>query len=142
MNFKIYSQEPEPMPIVLYAEDDIEHREMMRAILQDTGIILVEATNGIEALQKAKSQPPDLILLDLFMPKLDGHGVMQALKSDPRTRNIPIIVLSAWSTSENRKRARNSGARSFVAKPYDPTELVKLVHNHLAGKPNSKPLPA
>jgi len=130
------------MPIVLYAEDDVEHREMMRVIMQGTGITLVEATNGVEALEKAKDQPPDLILLDLFMPKLDGHGVMEALKSDPKTENIPIIVLSAWSTGENRKRARGAGARSFIAKPYDPAELMQLVNSHLSGKLDSKPLPA
>jgi len=129
------------MPTVLYAEDDVEHREMMRVILQGTDITLVEATNGVEALQKVKSQPPDLILLDLFMPKLDGHGVMEALKSDPKTKDIPIIVLSAWSTGDNRKRARGAGAGCFIAKPYDPVELMQLVNNHLAGKPNSKPLP-
>ena len=130
------------MPTVLYAEDDIEHREMMRVILQGTGITLIEATNGVEALQKVKSQPPDLILLDLFMPKLDGHGVMEALNSDPRTKNIPIIVLSAWSTGDNRKRARGAGARSFIAKPYDPVELMQLVNDHLAGNPNPKSLMA
>lgn len=130
------------MPTVLYAEDDVEHREMMRVILQGTDITLVEATNGVEALQKVKHQRPDLILLDLFMPKLDGHGVMEALQSDPQTKNIPIIVLSAWSTGDNRKRARGAGARSFIAKPYDPVELMQLVNNHLSGKPNSKPLPA
>jgi twitching motility two-component system response regulator PilH len=130
------------MPTVLYAEDDIEHREMMRVILQGTGITLIEATNGVEALQKVKSQPPDLILLDLFMPKLDGHGVMEALNSDPHTKNIPIIVLSAWSTGDNRKRARGAGARSFIAKPYDPVELVQLVNNYLADDPNPKSLTA
>lgn len=130
------------MPIVLYAEDDVEHREMMRVIMQGTGITLVEATNGVEALEKAKTQPPDLILLDLFMPKLDGHGVMEALKSDPKTKNIPIIVLSAWSTGDNRQRARGAGARSFIAKPYDPVELMQLVNSHLSGNLDSNPLPA
>jgi len=115
---------------------------MMRVIMQGTNITLVEATNGVEALEMAKDQPPDLILLDLFMPKLDGHGVMEALKSDPKTENIPIIVLSAWSTGDNRKRARGAGARSFIAKPYDPAELMQLVNSHLSGKLESKPLPA
>ena len=128
------------MPTVLYAEDDVEHREMMRVILQGSNITLVEASNGVEALQAVQKQRPDLILLDLFMPKLDGHGVMEALKSDPKTKDIPIIVLSAWSTGDNRKRARGAGARSFIAKPYDPIELMQLVNSHLAGKPNSKPL--
>jgi twitching motility two-component system response regulator PilH len=119
------------MPTVLYAEDDMEHREMMRVILQDSNITLVEASNGVEALQAVHKQLPDLILLDLFMPKLDGHGVMEALRSDPATRNIPIIVLSAWSTGDNRKRARSAGAKDFIAKPYDPIELMKMVNSYL-----------
>lgn len=119
------------MPTVLYAEDDIEHREMMRVFLKNTDITLVEACNGQEALQKIRHQQPDLILLDLFMPRLDGHGVMEALKSDPETRHIPIIILSAWATGENRKRARQTGAMDFIAKPYDPIELLKLIKNHL-----------
>jgi CheY-like chemotaxis protein len=120
------------MPTILYAEDDIEHRDMMRVIMKNTNFTLVEASNGQEALQKIHHQHPDLILLDLFMPKLDGHGVMEALKSDPDTRHIPIIVLSAWSTGDNRKRAKNSGAIDFIAKPYDPIELVNAVQNYLA----------
>ncbi|MBN1992532.1 MAG: response regulator [Anaerolineae bacterium] len=122
------------MPTILYAEDDVEHREMMRVILKDTDITLVEATNGQEALQKIQHQHPDLVLLDLFMPKLDGHGVMEALKSDPETSHIPIIVLSAWSTGDNRKRARSAGALEFIAKPYDPVELVSVVRDYLAGR--------
>jgi CheY-like chemotaxis protein len=104
---------------------------MMRVILKNTDITLVEACNGQEALQKIKHQHPDLVLLDLFMPKLDGHSVMEALKSDPDTRHIPIIVLSAWSTGDNRNRAKNAGAKDFIAKPFDPIELVKIVKNHL-----------
>ncbi|MBN1220276.1 MAG: response regulator [Anaerolineae bacterium] len=119
------------MPTILYAEDDFEHREMMRVILKNTGITLVEACDGQEALQKIEHQHPDLVLLDLFMPKLDGHSVMEALKSDPDTRHIPIIVLSAWSTGDNRNRAKNAGAKDFIAKPFDPIELVKIVKNHL-----------
>ena len=83
------------MPTVLYAEDDAEHRAMMQVILKNSDITLIEASNGQEALQQVQKQSPDLILLDLFMPKLDGHGVMEALKSDPDTKHIPIIVLSA-----------------------------------------------
>ena len=122
------------MSIVLYAEDDAEHREMMRVILKNTDITLVEACDGQETLQKVKHLHPDLILLDLFMPRLDGHGVMEALSSDPETRHIPIIVLSAWPTADNRKRARNCGARGFITKPYDPVELVKMVNDQLREK--------
>lgn len=132
------------MPTVLYAEDDPEHRNMMRMTLKDANIILIEAVDGQEALQKIETQHPDLIVLDLFMPRLDGFSVMETVRANPRTRHIPIIVLSAWPTGDNRKRTRKAGASEFVAKPYQPRALVKLIKNTLAGQANlvpSKPKP-
>ena len=121
------------MPTILYAEDDSEHRTMMRIIMKNTDITLVEANNGQEALQKIQYQRPDLILLDLFMPRVDGYGVMEALKANPETRSIPIIVLSAWPTGDTKKRTKEAGAIDFIAKPYDPFELVRVVKDQLAG---------
>ena len=125
------------MPTILYAEDDSEHRIMMRIIMKNTDITLVEANNGQEALQKIQYQRPDLVLLDLFMPKVDGYGVMEALKANPETQNIPIIVLSAWPTIDTRKRTEQAGAIDFIAKPYDPFELVKVVKDQLSQAPIS-----
>jgi CheY-like chemotaxis protein len=120
------------MPTILYAEDDSEHRIMMRIILKNTDITLIEAQNGQEALKKIQFQRPDLILLDLFMPRVDGYAVMEALKANPETRDIPIIVLSAWPTKDSRRRSQEAGAVTFIAKPYDPFELVRIVREQLA----------
>ncbi len=122
--------------ILLYAEDDSEHRMMMRLIIKETNATLVGAANGREAIQKIQEQQPDLVLLDLFMPELDGFGVMEALKSNPETKHIPIIIVSACLDAENRKQARQAGALDFIAKPYDPIELIKLVDRHLTGRVN------
>ena len=139
------------MPTVLYAEDDPEHRDMMRMALKNTNISLIEAVDGLEALRKIEEQSPDLIVLDLFMPRLDGFSVMEAVKSNLRTRHIPIIVLSAWPTGDNRKRTREAGASVFVAKPYQPSQLVALIEKTLANqsglvpyqpKPDTSPLRA
>ena len=119
------------MPTVLYAEDDSEHRIMMRLIMKNTDITLIEAHNGQEALQKIQYQRPDLILLDLFMPRVDGYGVMEALKANPQTRDIPIIVLSAWPTKDILRRTKQAGANDFIAKPYDPFKLVEIVKEQL-----------
>ena len=124
------------MPTVLYAEDDLEHREMMRMALKHTDIVLIEAADGQEALSKIEAQSPDLILLDLFMPRLDGFSVMEAVKANPRIRHIPIIVLSAWPTGDNRKRTRQAGAVEFVAKPYELVKLVTLIRKVLASQSN------
>ncbi len=125
------------MPTVLYGEDDKEHRIMMRFYLRNTDITLLEASNGQEVLQKIQEHRPDLILLDLFMPKLDGYGVMQALKANPDTKDIPIIVISAWPTGINRKRAQEAGAVDFIIKPYDPFRLVKIIEDKLADEAES-----
>ncbi len=123
--------------MLLYAEDDSEHRMMMRLIIKETNATLVGVANGREALQKIQEQRPDLVLLDLFMPELDGFGVMKALKSNPKTRNIPIIVVSACLNAENRKRVIRAGVLDFITKPYDPIELIKLVDKHLTGRISS-----
>ena len=120
------------MPTVLYADDEHEHRLMMQVILKNKEITLLEAANGEEAIEEAKRLRPDLILLDLFMPKVDGFGVLEAVKADPTTQHIPVIILSAWPTGDNRQRARNSGAADFLAKPYDPLQLMKVVKEHLS----------
>lgn len=119
------------MPTVLYAEDDLEHRTMVRVALGNTDVDLIEAADGEEAIQKIQAEQPDLILLDLFMPKFDGYKVMHAVKADPATKNIPIIVLSAWPTGDNRKRAKEAGAADFVIKPYDPFQLIDLIKRYL-----------
>ncbi len=125
------------MPTVLYAEDDVEHRTMVRVALGNTDIDLIEATDGEDAVQKIQREQPDLILLDLFMPKLDGYKVMKAVKGNPATKEIPIIVLSAWPTGDNRKRAKQAGAIEFVIKPYDPIQLVELIKEYVMARPVS-----
>jgi CheY-like chemotaxis protein len=119
------------MTTILYAEDDEDQRSMMRLVLKDQDILLLEAVDGLEALAKIERQRPDLILLDLFMPKLDGLGLMEALKSNPDIKQIPVIVLSAWPTGDNRERARNAGAVDFITKPFEPTQLKKALKKYL-----------
>ncbi len=119
------------MPIVLYAEDDSAHRMMMRLALRNTNIILIEACDGQEAIKKIREHHLDLILLDLFMPKVDGFGVLEAIKSQSKTQHIPVMVLSAWPTGDNRTRARENGAAEFISKPYDPLRLVERIKHHL-----------
>ncbi len=127
------------MPAVLHAEDDPDHRDMVRMALKNTNIFLIEAVDGEEALRKIEDQLPDLILLDLFMPRMDGFSVMEAVKANPRVSHIPIIVLSAWPTGDNRKRTREAGAIEFVAKPYQPAQLVALIQEVLASQSNLVP---
>jgi CheY-like chemotaxis protein len=117
---------------ILYVEDNVEHRLMMHTLLTSRGFAVELGRNGVEGIKLAKEAHPDLILLDLYMPKMDGFAVMEHLKEDPATQHIPIIVISAWPTGDHRQRAFDCGARAFVAKPYDTQALVNLVKENLS----------
>lgn len=126
------------MPVILYAEDDPEQLFMMRMYLKKRNFTLVEATEGREAINKIKRLQPDLILLDLLIPRIDGFGVLRTIRSNPQTAHIPVIVLSAWPATKNRQRAEEAGATDFVAKPYAPAYLALLIEKHLAVAEASK----
>jgi CheY-like chemotaxis protein len=116
---------------VLYIEDDTEHRLMLDNLLNSQGFTVETATNGLEGVEKARECEPDVILLDLLLPLMDGFGVMDTLKEDPATQNIPIVVISAWPTADNRKRVREAGAQDFITKPFYAEELVDIIRKCL-----------
>lgn len=119
------------MALILYVEDNAEHRLMMHTLLSSRGFDVELGRNGVEGIQLVKEVHPDLILLDLYMPKMDGFGMMEHLAEDPAIEDIPIIVVSAWPTGDHRKRAFDVGARAFVSKPYDTDKLVDLIKQNL-----------
>jgi CheY-like chemotaxis protein len=119
------------MAMILYVEDNPEHRLMMHTLLTLRGFAVELGRNGVEGVKLAKEVHPDLILLDLYMPKMDGFGVMEHLKKNPSTQDIPVIVVSAWPTGDHRWRVFDGGARAFVAKPYDIESLINLINENL-----------
>lgn len=119
------------MAKILYVEDNADQRLMMYTLLTSRGFDVEMAPNGFEGLILARKSHPDLVLVDLYMPKMDGFSFMEHLKRDPVTRGIPIIVVSAWPTGDHRQRARECGAMAFIGKPYDIEGLVKLVKDNL-----------
>jgi len=119
------------MATILYVEDNADQRLMIYTLLTSRGFDVEMAPNGVEGLILAKKSRPALILLDLYMPKMDGFGFMEHLKRDPTTEGTPIIVISAWPTGDHRQRARECGALAFVGKPYDIEGLVKLIKENL-----------
>jgi CheY-like chemotaxis protein len=116
---------------VLYIEDDTEHRLMLSTLLTSHGFTVEAAKNGLEGVEKVREWEPDVILLDLLLPLMDGFGVMNTLKEDPTTQNIPIVVISAWPTADNRKRVREAGAQNFITKPFQAEELVNAIRECL-----------
>jgi CheY-like chemotaxis protein len=120
------------MATILCIEDEADHRLMVLTILTAMGFTTAQARNGGDGVAMAKEIRPDLILLDLYMPKMDGFSVMKSLKEDPRTRSIPVIVVSAWLSGDHRQRAVEAGAVDIVGKPYDPEALAGLIQKCLA----------
>ena len=112
-----------PSPRVLVVEDNDLERLLIRHRLRLDRVTLIEAADGLSALDLARSAAPDLILLDLDLPDLSGFEVIHQLKEDPATRSIPVIFVSATGSVEAKVRALDLGAIDFVTKPFDPAEL-------------------
>jgi CheY-like chemotaxis protein len=124
------------MSKLLLVEDDEFSRDMLSRRLERQGFEMVVAADGREALQAARQHRPDLIVMDLDMPVMDGHSAIRALQNDPRTFKIPIVVLSAHSSPEDVHEAQSSGCRSFETKPIVLKRLVERIAEVLNGSPN------
>src|SRR5262249_45472001 len=105
------------MKTVLVADDKSTGRELVRTVLERSGFIVIEAADGVEAIQCARDSKPDLIILDLHMPGVDGFGVIQELRADDRFAATPIIALTASAMQRDRERAISAGFTSYITKP-------------------------
>lgn len=114
-------------PLILVADDEEDVRELVCLNLEQAGFSTVEAVNGIEALDRAKKQMPALVVLDVMMPGRDGFRVCEALREDPVTRRIPIVMLTARGHTQDRIAGLQRGADDYMAKPFSPKELVLRV---------------
>jgi CheY-like chemotaxis protein len=120
------------MKTVLVADDKAPGRELLRTILEQSGHRVFEASDGIEALRNAREIVPDLIILDLHMPLLDGFGVLKELKQDQRFAATPIIALTASAMQGDRERALSAGFTTYIAKPISLSALRSEIQ-HLLG---------
>ena len=111
-------------PLVLVVEDYQDAREMYAAYLQFSGFRVAEATNGLEAIEKTLELCPDIILMDLALPKMDGWEATRRLKMDERTRHIPVVALTGHALAGHAEGARQAGCDSFVTKPCLPDAHV------------------
>jgi two-component system cell cycle response regulator DivK len=121
-----------PLPLVLVVDDHADGREVCARLLTQAGFRVATAINGLDGLVKALSLRPDVIVMDLAMPDLDGLECMRQLGSSSTTREIPVIALTAHATPEARTRATAAGCRAFLAKPFVPSSLITEV-GRLAG---------
>jgi CheY-like chemotaxis protein len=121
---------------VLLVEDNEDNRIVYSTILQHFGYIVMEALNGEEGIAKARAERPDLILMDISIPVIDGWEATQVLKRDPETRGIPIIALTAHALASDREKAMEVGCDSYLAKPCEPKAVVSEVEKFI-GKGNA-----
>lgn len=121
-----------PEPLVLVVEDYQDAREMYAAYLQFSGYRVAEATNGLEAIERATELLPDIILMDLALPKMDGWEATRRLKLDDKTRHIPIVALTGHALAGHAEGARQAGCDSFVTKPCLPDALVAEIRRMLS----------
>ena len=115
---------------ILAVDDEPALTDLMQYHLARAGYDVTTAANGWEALDAIKRSRPDLILLDLMLPDLDGFGVCEILRRDPLTAIIPIIIVSAWASPDSRNLGLELGALDYLTKPFSPHDLVQRV-NHL-----------
>ena len=112
---------------VLVVDDEPDVLLLCRLNLQQRGHELLEASEGTRALELAKERHPDVIVLDLMLPGMTGYDVLETLKGDPATSEIPVLVLTAKSLRADRERSQGMGAAGFLTKPFLPDELCEMV---------------
>jgi CheY-like chemotaxis protein len=116
---------------VLLVEDSGDTRVIYSTILLHYGFRVLEAVSGEEGLRMAREAKPDLILMNVAIPLIDGWKTTALLKRDPDTAHIPVIAVTAFTRKKDRKRAREVGCDSYLPKPCDPTRLIQEVHRFL-----------
>jgi len=112
---------------ILFIEDEPDQIAMVGMRLEAVGYEMLSASDGKEGLKKVSEEKPDLILLDMIMPKMDGLEVCRRLKETPDTAGIPVIVITATGEKDAEKRCRDCGAEDFVKKPYESKNLVAKI---------------
>jgi twitching motility two-component system response regulator PilH len=121
------------MSTVLVVEDSVSQREMITDLLRGSGLNVTVASDGVEALEKVQGQPPDLVVLDIVMPRMNGYEVCRRLKADPSTQHVPVVMCSSKGEEFDRYWGMKQGADAYIAKPFQPTELVGTVKQLLRG---------
>jgi CheY-like chemotaxis protein len=122
---------------ILIADDYEDNRELLRIMLEVVGYNILEARNGRECVLMAQAEPPDLLLVDLSMPVLDGWGVLRELRADERTSGIPCVAVTAFA-DPTRERALAAGFDGYISKPFKSKELLDTVERLLPRDVQSK----
>lgn len=112
---------------ILYVEDNEYNLKIVRQLLSRTSYRLIEAMDGEQGVAAARRELPDLILMDIQLPKISGLDATRELRRDPNTAHIPIIAITSFALSGDSEKAKDAGATAYLAKPYSPRELLQLI---------------
>lgn len=116
---------------IMTVDDSPSMRMLLRAALTDLGYQVLEAEDGVHALERLDGIQPDLLITDINMPRLDGFGLIERVREQDRHRNLPILVLTTESSDEKKQRARNAGATGWIVKPFHPEKLAAAIRRVL-----------
>jgi two-component system cell cycle response regulator DivK len=116
---------------ILYVEDNEYNRKIVRQLLTRTSYRLVEATDGETGVAMARTERPDLVLMDVQLPRLSGLEATRAMRADEATARVPIIVVTSFALSGDGEKAMEAGASAYLAKPYSPRQLLALIREFL-----------
>ena len=117
---------------ILVVEDQEDNRQIIRDLLSATDYEIVEAESGEDALAAVAKQRPDLILMDIQLPGIDGYEVTRRIKADPEMLSIPIIAVTSYALSGEEQKARAAGCDEYVPKPYSPRQLLAKIRHYLS----------
>jgi two-component system, cell cycle response regulator DivK len=116
---------------ILVVDDQEDLRGVLRDLLTGSGYTVIEAADGEAGVAKAKSDHPDLILMDIQMPVIDGYEATRRIKADPALKPTPVIAVSSFAMKGDEEKARTAGCDHYVTKPYSPMQLLRLVRGFL-----------
>ena len=117
---------------VLVVDDEVNITQILEFSIGAEGFEVISAQNGEEAIEKARREQPDLIILDIMMPKIDGYEACRILKANPLTKNIPVVLLTAKGRDIDKRLGMEVGATDYIVKPFSPNKLVERIHQLLS----------
>lgn len=121
-------------PTVLIVEDNADNRIIYRTILEHSGFTVIEAMDGESGVRLTRDRRPDVVIMDISIPVIDGYEATRRLKADPETAKIPVMALTAHAMAEDRIRAAEAGCDAYLSKPAEPKEVVAEVWRLLAAR--------
>ena len=119
---------------ILVVEDQVDNRRILRDLLTVNGYELIEAVNGLEGIKKATEEQPDLILMDIQLPEVDGYEATRRIREQNTSNRVPIIAVTSYALSGDYQKAIEAGCDDYISKPYSPRELLKKIQHILADK--------